>query len=224
MCALFAGAYQNIQTPQVIINGTGPLPPSDTSGLPYGMNAIADARINYNSTLLGDLQPYAYGKPGRLSSQTAYLAVPHMLQKVVPVLSIPAAQFPGNQTTRLYHGISDGDVAFTININRKNIEEVQVFDKVGALRAIDPFVNLATVNYLLAGIQLYADIEGADRWHQFVRDINMYENKESVNRVHTVWQVLKMIRDIFIPFGVPRGSEMQVGGHKPFPMLADLTC
>lgn len=116
----------------------------------------------------------------------------------------------GNQTTKLYHGISDGDVAFTININRKNMEEVKMFDKVGALRAVDPFVNLATVNYLLAGIQLYGDIDGADRWHQFIRDINMYDNKESVNRIHTVWQVLRMVRDVFIPFGIPRGSEMQV--------------
>jgi hypothetical protein len=160
MSSFFAGAWQNIHQPEVIINGpSGALPPRDTGGLGHGMNAIADARINYNSTLLGDLTPYAYGKPGRLSSQTAYLAIPHMLQKVVPVLSVPSAQYPGDQTTRLYHAVDDGDVAFTININRRNIEAVQVFDKVGALRAIDPFVNLATVNYLLAGIQMYADIQ-----------------------------------------------------------------
>ena len=209
--SFFSDAYQNIQNPQVIINGTGPLPPSDTSGLPYGMNAIADARINYNSTLLGDLTPYAYGKPGRLSSQTAYMAVPHMIQKVVPVLSIPSAQFPGNQVTKLYHGISDGDIAFTININRRNIDEIEVFDKVGALRAIDPFVNLATVNYLLAGIQMYSDISGADKWHQFIRDIGMYKSPDTVNRVYKIWDILRIVRDVFIPFGIPRGSEMQGG-------------
>lgn len=93
----------------------------------------ADAKINYNSTLLGDLAPYAYGKPGRLSSQTAFLAIPHMLQKVVPVLSIPSSQWPCTDVTKLYHSVDDGDVAFTINIDRtstKFAEGPQLFDKV----------------------------------------------------------------------------------------------
>lgn len=81
--SFFAGAWRNHQFPQSVFNGpSGALPPKDTSGLGNGLNAQADARINYNSTLLGDLAPYAYGKPGRLSSQTAFLAIPHMLQKV----------------------------------------------------------------------------------------------------------------------------------------------
>lgn len=117
----------------------------------------------------------------------------------------------GDQTTRLYHAVDDGDVAFTININRRNIEAVQVFDKVGALRAIDPFINLATVNYLLAGIQMYADIQGANAWVQFIRDIGMYGKRNEQCRVASVWQVLQMVRDVFIPFGVPRGSDMQGG-------------
>ena len=104
MSSFFAGAWQNIHQPEIIINGpSGALPPSDTGGLGHGMNAVADARINYNSTLFGDLTPYAYGKPGRLSSQTAYLAIPHMLQKVVPVLSVPAAQFPGKSLSTFFH-------------------------------------------------------------------------------------------------------------------------
>ena len=76
--------------PQSVFNGpSGALPPKDTSGYANGLNAQADARINYNSTLLGDLAPYAYGKPGRLSSQTAFLAIPHMLQKVPITIYTP---------------------------------------------------------------------------------------------------------------------------------------
>lgn len=152
--SFFSDAWKGHQFPQAVFNGpSGALPPKDTSGYGHGLNAQADAKINYNSTLLGDLAPYAYGKPGRLSSQTAFLAIPHMIQKVVPVLSVPCA-WPGDQVTKLYHGVSDGDLAFTINIDRtstKYAQEVQIFDKVGALRAIDPFCNLVTVNYLLAG-------------------------------------------------------------------------
>ena len=201
--------------PQSVFNGpSGALPPTNLSGYANGLNAQADAKINYNSTHLGDLLPYAYGKPGRLSSQTAFLAIPHMLQKVVPVLSIPSAQWPGTQVTQLYHAIDDGDLAFTINIDRfstKFSEGPQLFDKVGALRAIDPFCNLTTVNYLLAGIQLYSDIPMCSAWTQFIRDIGMYDNKIQHRRIHTPWQILRIIRDTFIPFGIPRGSDMQGG-------------
>lgn len=82
--------------------------------------------------------------------------------------------------------------------------------QVGALRAIDPFCNLSTVNYLLAGIQMFADIPQCTAWTQFVRDIGMYDDTAQHRRIHTSWQILKLVRDIFIPFGVPRGSDMQV--------------
>ena len=209
--AFFSDAWNNHQFPDSVYN-SGALPPSDLSGYGHGLNAQPDARINYNATLLGNLTPYAYGKPGRLSSQTAYLAIPHMLQKVVPILSIPMAQH-GDQITKLYHSVDDGDVAFTININRnssKYAEGIKLFDQIGALRAIDPFVNLCTVNYLLAGIQLFSDIPRCTAWAQFIRDIGMYDSRVQANRIHTSWQVLKMIRDVFVPFGVPRGSDMQV--------------
>lgn len=132
---------------------------------------------------------------------------------MVPVLSLPSAQWPCNEVTKLYHSVDDGDVAFTINIDRnskKFAEGPQIFDKVGALRAIDPFCNLVTVNYLLAGIQLFSDIPDAKSWNQFIRDIGMYDDKMVNQRIHTSYQVLKMVRDVFIPFGVPRGSDMQV--------------
>lgn len=113
---IFAGAWQGHKFPDSIYN-SGPLPPKNTSGYPNGLGAQADARINYNSTLLGDLQPYAYGRPGRLSSQTAYLPVPHMVQKLVPALTLPAARRSDGSTT-LYHAVDDGDLAFTLVLSR----------------------------------------------------------------------------------------------------------
>ena len=132
---------------------------------------------------------------------------------MVPVLCIPSAQWPCKDITKLHHAVADGDIAFTINIDRtstKFAEGPQIFDKVGALRAIDPFCNLVTVNYLLAGIQLFSDIPECTSWKQFIRDIGMYDDKFVGGRIHTPWQVLKMVRDVFIPFGVPRGSDQQV--------------
>jgi len=90
----FSAAQTGYQFPDSVYN-SGPLPPADTSSYTHGLNAQADARINFNSSLLDALQPYAYAKPGRLSSQTAYLAVPHIRQKIIPVLVLPCAQWPG---------------------------------------------------------------------------------------------------------------------------------
>jgi hypothetical protein len=64
------------------------------TNLPAPLHQTADARINYNSSLLGDLTPYAYGKPGYLSSQSAYLNIPHKVQKIVPVVYLPAVRVP----------------------------------------------------------------------------------------------------------------------------------
>ena len=67
-------------------------------------------RSNYNSTILGDVGPYAYGEPKRLADQTAFMAVPHKIPKIVPELRLPEAQNTDN-TFLLSHGVDDGDVA-----------------------------------------------------------------------------------------------------------------
>ena len=58
MSGLFSDLYGNIRTPEVVMN-QGPLP---SGFLPA--NFTTDAQINYGSTLLGDVKPYAYGEPG----------------------------------------------------------------------------------------------------------------------------------------------------------------
>ena len=88
MSDFFAGVH-GAKFPEVVMN-SGPLPPSD--GLPAPLHDTADARINYNSTLLGNLDPYAYGEPGYLSSQVSYVNQPHRIQKIIPPLRLPCPQ------------------------------------------------------------------------------------------------------------------------------------
>ena len=73
--------------PEIVMN-SGPLPPT-SGGLPAPLHDTPDGKINYNSTLFGDMQPYAHGEPGFLSSQNGYLNIPHRIQKIIPVVHLP---------------------------------------------------------------------------------------------------------------------------------------
>ena len=94
MSDFFSGIYSGIKRPDVVMND-GPLPPQSINGgggYPTGFNGIPDGQINYASSLLGDLDPYAYGEAARLSTQAAYLNIPHVCQRIVPSLELPEAQ------------------------------------------------------------------------------------------------------------------------------------
>ncbi len=88
MSDFFAG-IAGAKFPEVVMN-SGPLPPE--GGLPAPLHDTADARINYGSTLLGNIRPYAYGEPGYLSSQVSYVNQPHRIQKIIPPLRLPTPQ------------------------------------------------------------------------------------------------------------------------------------
>lgn len=105
MSDFFSGIY-GAKFPEVVMN-SGPLPPQ--GGLPAPLHDTADARINYNSTLLGNIQPYAYGEPGFLSSQVSYVNQPHRIQKIVPPLRLPTPQ-----VSRAFFAFSSPDRAYLI--------------------------------------------------------------------------------------------------------------
>ena len=147
----FFGNLRGARFPDVVMN-SGPLPP--TGGLPAPLHDTPDGKINYNSTLLGDLQPYAYGEPAYQSSQNAYLNTPHRVQKIVPVVYLPEPD--GSDLFRLSHAVDDSDLAFAMRLNRKSIfctGTRVASNRSGLGTVIDPLVNLATLNYMLAGIQ-----------------------------------------------------------------------
>lgn len=212
MANLFADLQTNIRKPDVIMN-MGPLP--SAGGLPNGFNGTTDAQINYNSTLLGDVNPYEYGPPKRLANQTAYVNVPHKIQKIVPNLRLPEAR-EGTQTFRLSHAIDDGDVAFALRVKRNagTIEEMHTFERLELSNAVDPFVNLITVNYLLAGIQRNWNRLDQIKWQQFIVDTDFMPSMARARTPFTVRHALHFIQEVARPFGVVHGSERQGGQHE----------
>lgn len=83
------GNINNIRFPESKWN-TGPLPSTDS--VPAPLNDPFDARYNYNSTLLGNLDPYSYGTADRVQNQVSYVNKPHSIQKIIPKLYLPRGQ------------------------------------------------------------------------------------------------------------------------------------
>lgn len=171
MSNLFAGVY-GAKFPEVVMN-SGPLPPE--GGLPAPLHDTPDSRINYGSTLLGDLQPYAYGEAGYMSSQSQNNQ-PHRIQKIIPELHLPEPN--GLDTFKLSHAVDDSDLAFVMRLNRNSIfctgtrGGTRRNTKVGT--TVDPIINLPTLNYLLAGLQV-ARPEAHDQtnlWWEFLNNLD----------------------------------------------------
>lgn len=209
---LFGDLRTNIRQPDVVMN-MGPLP--NTGGLPNGFNGTTDARINYNSTLLGDIGPYEYGPPNRLANQTAYVNVPHKVQKIIPNLRLPEAR-DGMQTFRLSHAVDDGDVAFSVRVGRRagTIENMHSFERLELSNVVDPFINLTTVNYILAGMQRNWNRPEQMKWQQLIVDTDFMPSMTQARSGFTVRHALHFIQEVVRPFGVTHGSENQGGQHE----------
>lgn len=171
MSNLFAGVY-GARFPEVVMN-SGPLPPE--GGLPAPLHDTPDARINYGATLLGDLQPYAYGEAGYMSSQSQNNQ-PHRIQKIIPELHLPEPN--GLDTFKLSHAVDDSDLAFVMRLNRNSIfctgtrGGTRRNTKVGT--TVDPIINLPTLNYLLAGLQVARPERHDERnlWWEFLHNLD----------------------------------------------------
>jgi|GEM_PF-2563269 len=250
MSDIFAGVY-GARFPDVVMN-SGPLPPSGR--LPAPLHDTPDAKINYNSTLLGDLQPYAYGEPGYQSSQNSYLNVPHRIQKVLPVLYLPEPD--GKNVFRLSHPVDDSDLAFVMRLNRGSI--FCTGTRLGARQSsslgvvADPIINLATLNYLLAGLQVSMPLVrdnrnlfwellynldpvkwGSDR-HYEIALLGFKDQDFQLPRNNTepfgLEDLIHFVSNCVKPFGIVRGSEKQGGQSEmtnsastwPVPFVATL--
>ena len=213
MADFFSGVY-GARFPDVVMN-QGPLP--GTGGLPHPLHDTADARINYNSTLLGDIQPYAYGEPGYQSSQNAYLNIPHRIQKIVPCLYLPDPH--DNKSFTLNHPIDDGDISFTMRLDR-NSEVCSGLSNRSMLRAglgtaIDPMINLCTLNYILAGMQICTQIPAVrQKWDQLLHhlDKKRFDGTNGMN--YNYGDIKHIVRHLIRPFGIAHGSEKQGGQHE----------
>jgi hypothetical protein len=216
MSDFFAQLGANIRFPDAKINGSGPLPTS-LSG-PAGVNGDPDGRINFNSQLLEGITPYQKEPgQGRMGSDRNYQQIPHRIQKIVPKLFLPYADETNTQSCiALSHAVDQGDVAFILQTSRvQNI----IYDS-SAMRDASianlqipghtAFVNISTVNYLLAGLQrLTAQSAQSAPWATLARDLG-YRFKLGHRRV----DVLQLVSTGMVPFGICAGSEKQGGLHE----------
>jgi hypothetical protein len=197
----FFGGINGIRFPDARINGGGPLPTS-LSG-PAGVNGDPDGKYNFTSSLLGDLNPYQYEpNTGRMGSDRNYQQIPHRKQFFVPCLSIPTADNTG--LVALSHAVDQGDIAWIVNMRQKSVLLASQHSRTGTgneYANVDILVNLATINYILAGLTYYK--KGGI--------------KEAPDK--SPWKVLN---DNFrhddpyshCPFGICAGSEKQGGLHE----------
>ena len=217
----FFSGIQNARFPDLVMN-QGPLPPTD--GLPAPLHDTADGRINASSTLFGNMTPYAYGEPGYQSSQVSYVNHPHRIQKIFPELRLPRGIYQATDDFPISHPVDDSDIAFVMRLDRAStfctlLKNPTVHRyKLGT--AIDPFINLATVNYLLAGFQLCTSNLRTDPnnlWKDLLHSLDKnyftdhrYENEDNLSLEDIVY----IVRELITPFGVVRGSEKQGGQHE----------
>jgi len=114
------------------------------------------------------------------------------------------------------HAVDDSDIAFTMRLDRKSTvcsmmsSRTTQYHKVGT--NIDAFINLATVNYLLAGLQLcYVNQNTtASKWFDLLHDLDQYQYPTHGVQL-TLWDLRYITRDLIVPFGIARGSEKQGG-------------
>lgn len=224
MSDIFSG-ITGIQFPDVVMN-SGPLPPQ-SGHLPAPLHDTPDGKINYNSTLLGDLTPYSYGGPAHLSTQHSYLNIPHRIQKIIPVIHLPEPS--GKQTFRLSHGVDDGDLSFTLTLNKSSLfctGSKSSFKRQGLGTSVDHFINLPTVNYILACIQTKCVVRDAGNpgresnlWMDFIHalDGSRFPTVQDVNNrnysddIIDLNDIVHIVQNCIRPFGIMRGSEKQGG-------------
>lgn len=220
MSDFFAG-IQNARFPDVVMN-QGPLPP--TSGLPAPLHDDADARINQQTSLLGNLAPYAYGEPGYQSSQVSYVNHPHRIQKIFPEIRLPRGTFNALDDFPVSHPVDDSDIAFVLRLDRASrfcsLLKNPTIQRYHLGTAIDPFINLATLNYILAGLQLAMcrpAREPHNLWKTLLHDLDkdlFNDDYFAKNDYVSLNDLFHIVRSLITPFGVVRGSEKQGGQNE----------
>ena len=209
-----------IKLPDTQMN-VGPLP--SIAGGPAGSNGDPDGKINFNNNLLDGITPYAYGQSARMGSDRNYQQIPHRVQQIINVLYLPTAD--NSDLVSMSHAVDQGDVAFTLTSHRPQgilFDRTQQLDGAIANSTMPnrtAFCNLATVNYLLAGLQKHGNAISMDvpnsgkresgPWVRLAQDLNYsFTNKD------TCQEILQMLRMHIIPYGICAGSENQGGKHE----------
>lgn len=114
------------------------------------------------------------------------------------------------------HPVDDSDIAFCMRLDRSSTICSMMGSK-GAARhrvstSLDAFINLPTLNYILAGIQLCYVPSHRDKskWHDLLYDMDQVRFKENDTKLGFM-DIRYIVRELIRPFGVIRGSEKQGG-------------
>ena len=204
-----------IKGPDVVINGDGgSLLPTSSSGMRF-----SSAQINKQDTLLGGIAPYHYGQ-GSVSDDIAQQITPHKIQKIVPPLMLPSSGVDCPDF-ELCHAVDDGDLAFTIRMVHDQATRLKGFgfcQKQNIGRAFDPIINLATVNYLLRGLQ--TTTRDNNNWKSFLLSTGWPLTEDTYTLMdfregpYQHRNISMFIQDFIRPLGVVIGSENQGGQHQ----------
>lgn len=114
------------------------------------------------------------------------------------------------------HPVDDSDIAFCMRLDRGST----ICSSLGAksmarhrvTTSLDAFINLPTLNYLLAGIQL-CYIPGnhePSKWFDLLNDLDKDRFSDNQKPL-TFMDIRYIVRELIRPFGVVRGSEKQGG-------------
>lgn len=217
--------------------GVGPLPPKNgLEGLFGPLSHINTARTEL---LGGHVAPY--NKDPSFSQEPSYLEIPHSIPKVIPVITLPNAD--GTGRFQLTRSVNYGDVAWTMRspegmkryfVDNNNTARTQWGDF-----PRDPIINVSTANYLLRGIQRWAnldkdEIEENDPGYWWVvfrtaMEINLdIAERPSPNDLGDLQELfdtiegtdwdeevyLRKLINIFRPLGIVHGSNKQGGQHQ----------
>ena len=218
--------------PNAAINEMGPLPSA-----PRGNLGTPDNNINppdQTKLLQGGLQDfiYSYGpNPARITTQTQN-AIPNKVQRIIPQMFIPAAQ--AESTTqhdpKLEHHTTDGDIVFSIKMNPRMVNDSQryVIHPAGYSHKSVKLLNLATVNYILWGLQVGALMPAGSMWVRYFSELckadydllhqrlqqqqqQQEPEEEELSVQELIWN---FIQTVLAPYGVQHGFDTQGGQHE----------
>lgn len=212
----------NFRFPDSAINyGNSPLPLIPPNAAQF---KSADGQYRDSNALLpGRLyHPYAYGQAARISTQTQ-MAFPNRVQLIIPALYIPAPQSDGLSKSDpiLEHAISDGDLvfAFRMGMNMAGYGSNYYKAPYGHTAKAVKLVNLATLNYILWGLQIGKTLSKPIRWELFFKALTEKGYKQIMDgcsskgdiKESTVWNFIKTY---LRPLGVQHGGDQQGGMHQ----------
>jgi hypothetical protein len=205
----------NVRMPDAAINyGGKPLP-----AIPPGSSQFStpDGRFNEHALPLSGLLPYAYGAAARISTQTQ-MAHPNRVQLIIAKLFLPSPQADVSNVNipPLEHSISDGDLVFSFRMTSDMTAYGSQFFSApyGYASKAVPLLNLATVNYILWGLQVGLRLPRSTQWMLFFAKLlhnhPILQDIENMSQEH-VWN---FIRTFLRPFAIQHGGDMQGGRHE----------